>query len=101
MKIFRKEPKPIKMCHARPGDIIQKLNSDLEPTDGLFVVGVFPAPNRAPRKLGGMGLYNEDQPLFLVNLETGEAGPLPHLSSRVVIVKDMALVEGYRGRDLI
>lgn len=38
------------------------------------------------------GLYSEENPIFLVSLESGEAVRLPHLSSQIVRVDDAYVV---------
>ncbi|MER1940483.1 hypothetical protein ABS755_07215 [Castellaniella sp. FW104-16D08] len=86
-----------KLCHARPGDVIRVTDDTGKPTDTLFLVAVFNAPGkRAMRDNMMQGLYDEERPLFMVNLETGEARPLPHLSSRIEFVRDIVAVEGCR-----
>ena len=77
-----------KLCHAKPGSIVRLEN-------GLHMVCVFPVKGkRAARPLSNMGLYDDERPLFLVHMATGEAVPMPHLSSRVEIVDDVTLVDG-------
>lgn len=84
-----------KLCHARPGDVVQLLDANLEPLPGIYVVSIFwtddqKKPSKPGRALNG--LYSVDDPLFLVNAETGEARMMPHLSSRVVIIRDAQLL---------
>lgn len=39
------------------------------------------------------GPYSDEREHFLVNLETGEACAMPHLSSRCEIVRNIAMIE--------
>lgn len=87
MQIVNKE-KPIKLCHCRPGDTVK-----LPDSEDVFLVCVFgPKGGLADRHLGSMGLYNAEHPLFLVSLSTGEATPMPHLSSQVRVVKSFVTI---------
>lgn len=69
-----------KTCHLRPGDCVFLYNNKGEQIPGLFIVC---SAGKIGKELGSSGLYSADVPVFLVNLETGEACSLPHLSSRL------------------
>lgn len=85
-----------KLCHANPGDVIRIGDKDGIIQSDIYLVCAFNQEGkRAARKTISNGLYDDERPLFMVNLITGEAKPLPHLSSRVEIVKDIAIVRGY------
>lgn len=85
-----------KLCHARPGDAVRLVSAETgEPTDDLFIVSVdSTSPGRPARQGMPHGLYDDQRPLFLVNLETGLAVRMPHLSSRVEIVREARVVTG-------
>jgi len=93
-----------KLCHFKPGDVVQLPNGENgELTDELYLICFLPKPtnHRQRRKQAvatGFGLYGFDAgELFIVNLETGEARGMPHLSSRVCVRRDVVLevhVEG-------
>lgn len=89
-----------KLCHARPGDVIRVPYEHGGEGSTLYLVSVFNTPGKRPLRSNAMnGLYDDERPLFMVNLSTGEARPLPHLSSRVEIVRDIAVIEGPVGED--
>lgn len=69
-----------KTCHLRPGDCVFLYGKDGQQIPGLFIVC---SAGKMKTELGSSGLYSADVPVFLVNLETGEARDLPHLSSRL------------------
>lgn len=69
-----------KTCHLRPGDCVFLYGKDGQQIPGLFIVC---SAGKMKTELGSCGLYGADVPVFLVNLETGEARDLPHLSSRL------------------
>lgn len=87
-----------KMCHARPGDVIRLASGpDVEQTDPLYMLIVLPhdaatLPVPVTDKVHTDGLYSDPRPLALVNLETGIARKLPHLSSRVEILRDATIL---------
>lgn len=82
-----------KLCHARVGSVVSIQNEiSLEPE--FYLVCVVPKSrkvNNKPAWRGGFGLYSEEKPLFLVNLQTGEALEMPHLSSRVEILEKASM----------
>ena len=86
----------IKLGHVRPGDAVRVRDPQTGEVKGpLYIVAVFNAPGkRAFRPGQPHGLYDDQRPLFLVNLETGEAEPMPHLSSLVFLVSDAVVTEG-------
>ena len=69
-----------KTCHLRPGDCVFIYGRDGNQIPGVFLVC---SAGTIKASLGSSGLYRADVPVFLVNLETGEARDLPHLSSRL------------------
>lgn len=83
-----------KLCHARPGDVV-RIPSDegigADQSHYLIAVATTAKGKRAMREGMSHGLYDEQRPLFLVDLASGEARAMPHLSSRVEIVKSAVL----------
>lgn len=84
-----------KICHAPVGSLVQLPTTDREPTDAdpVYLVCAFQADKhqRAARPLMTHGLYDDQRQLFLVNVATGEAIAMPHLSSRALIVRDATI----------
>lgn len=89
-----------KVCFSRPGDVIQLPADDTGDPDGpLYMVCTIPnsvatwikIKARKREAQPSNGLYSEERPLWLINLETGEGEPMPHLSSRCRIVRDATL----------
>ena len=77
IKDFRERQK---VCHFRPGDCVRLF--DNEGTEqGLFLVC---SAGPLTKALGSSGLYKADSQVFLVDLKTGIAQSLPHLSSRLL-----------------
>jgi hypothetical protein len=91
MKICLTDYNLPKLCHAKAGDVI-RIPGDL----ALYLVCRHDIGKKQRPKIAGNGLYSEENPMFMVNLETGEASALPHYSSRVEIVRDVAVckIEG-------
>lgn len=83
-----------KLCHARPGDVVQLLDADLVPVVGYFLL-VFRDTPRAPRLAAKPnqpeGLYADGRELWLVNVESGAFVPPPSFSSRCRIFRDATL----------
>src|SRR5690242_4944253 len=77
-----------KLCHATPGQIIR-----VPEMEGKFMVCVVNIKNKRAARNISKGLYDDERPLFIVNIETGEALAMPHLSTRVEIIDDIAVVE--------
>lgn len=74
-----------KVCHVCPGECVRLFSKDGE-EQGLFLVC---SAGELKSKLGSSGLYKADVPVFLVDLKTGVARDLPHLSSRLLeVVRD-------------
>ena len=67
-----------KVCHFRPGECVRLYNKDGE-DQGLHMVC---SVGKLTMKLDSSGLYKADVPIFLIDLKTGVARDLPHLSSR-------------------
>lgn len=77
-----------KICHARVGQPVRLPNAagDIEPE--VFVICAEDAPGRRPGRSGqSQGLYDDQRKLFLVSMLTGQARPMPHLSSRAQLLK--------------
>jgi hypothetical protein len=93
MRVFiNKVPK---LCSVPVGSVV-RLRDDLltEPKeeDPVYLVCAFNVPGRRPaRELMTHGLYDEERPLFLVDLRTGTAIAMPNLSSRVQVLKDASI----------
>ncbi len=84
-----------KLCHARPGEVVQVVDSMTPCGSEPFLVCVNAMSPGKPGRLGMMhGLYDEQRPLFLVSLATGESVPMPNLSSQVRIVRRAKVVLG-------
>ncbi len=91
---FLTQQRSVKLCHARPGDIVM-----LDPTSSTYYMVCKVDDNPENKRVVGTrktlqsaGLYNEDSPLFLVNIKTGVARSMKHLSSRAFICHDLAVV---------
>ena len=84
MKVFLDNPP--KVCFAKPGDVIELPD---EPGTLYLVCCYDLGQPRNP--LASNGLYSDFNPHFLVELVTGQARKLPHLSSRARIVRDVAI----------
>lgn len=90
-------PRHPKLCHARVGQCVRIYDTMTPQGSELFLVCADTThrvvrPSRLDRQ--GLGLYSETRPLFLVSLASGEAAPMPHLSSRVEIVHDAQVYVG-------
>jgi hypothetical protein len=79
--------RPPKLCSAAVGDVVQ-----IE--DVTYIVCAVNAVGKRKARPISLGLYDDERPLFLVNLASGEAVPMPHLSSRVEIRHDAQLTLG-------
>jgi hypothetical protein len=75
-----------KVCFARAGDVLELPE---EPGE-LQLVCCFDM-GKPYKPLASNGLYSNENPHFLVNLKTGMAQPMPHLSSRAKPVRDVAV----------
>lgn len=85
MKLKIEERNFLKLCHARPGDVVQLVDSMCvgDPTKAFLVVM---ANEHIPKSWGSNGLYSSER-FALIDVETGTPIPVPHLSSRVVIYR--------------
>lgn len=70
-----------KFCHSRVGDVVEIFTDNK--SSGFFPVC---SAGKLERELKSAGLYDADKPIFLVELSTGIAHPVPYLSSRCVTV---------------
>jgi hypothetical protein len=83
-----------KLCFAKAGDAVQLPDESGTPSGPVFLVCTIPDQVAKTLKMkvpvGQMsnGLYSDDRPFWLVNLETGECRDMPHLSSRCAILRD-------------
>lgn len=86
MRIVSGLPRPVKVCHAKPGDVVQ-----FEKGRALYLVCArqdgTPARCNMPH-----GLYDDKRTIFLVGLENGLEYPIPHLSSKLIVREDVAVV---------
>jgi hypothetical protein len=92
--------KYVKMCWAKPGDVVRLIGADLQVDPAMYLVcavGDGIKGKRAARELASNGMYDDQRPLFLVNIETGILMNMTHLSGRVDIIRDVAVVEGLFG----
>lgn len=77
-----------KLCSAPVGSVVQV-------DDKIYLVCAFnPGGKRAARPNMSQGLYDDERDLFLVEMATGEAVKMPHLSSRVDILHTAVLTLG-------
>lgn len=82
-----------KLCHATPGDVVHLFDSNLVEDPAYYLVTAFNEPKKRPApKHSGSGLYTDERDIWLVDLETGLAKPMPHLSSRCKIVRNASVV---------
>jgi len=90
--IINKVPK---LCSVPVGSAVRLHRDDgSAPGDGdpVYIVCAFNQPGkRAARPLVTQGLYDDERPLFLVDLATGSAIPMPNLSKRVQVLKDASI----------
>lgn len=88
MRILANPPHETKLCHARPGDVVQQANGRR-----LYMVCVRnPGPPTPSHLYASNGLYNESGTLFLVGLDNGIEYPMPHLSTRLAVRDDVVIV---------
>lgn len=98
-----------KLCNVAIGDIVrlpelQRIDSDSgerefdvaimgDDTRALYMVcaDASDATRPAARRGAAHGLYDDKRPLFLLNLRTGCAVKMPHLSSRVEVMRNATL----------
>jgi hypothetical protein len=83
MKIYLEAPQHPKVCFRKPGDVIEIGGT-------LFLVCRYDL-GRPNNPLASNGLYSNENPHFLVDLVTGQARPMLHLSARVRHVTDVAV----------
>lgn len=84
MKVFLENPP--KVCFAKPGDVIELPDA----FGTLFLVCCYDL-GRPRNPVASNGLYSDENPHFLVDLINGQARPMPHLSSRARIVRNVAV----------
>ncbi len=86
-----------KLCHARAGDVV-RIHDEKAPEGGSepFLVCVnVKQKGQHINPLAMHGLYTEERGLFLVSLADGSAVSMPHLSSRVEVVRQAKVVLGH------
>lgn len=93
MKVrVRKQPK---LCSVKVGDVVRlpkNDGTDLPDDAPIYMVCVDKTSGaRAGRSDLSIGLYDEKRPLFLVDLRSGEATKMPHLSTRIEHVESATL----------
>lgn len=77
-----------KLCHAPVGSRIKLVDSEMKIGDEVFIVGAIDKAGQRPARKGlSLGLYDDQRQLFLMNAASGMQRSMPHLSSRVVILK--------------
>lgn len=77
-----------KVCHTRPGDLV-RIHAFDGVERGLFLVC---SAGKISRELKSAGLYESDKPVFMVDIRSGVAEQLPHLSAHVAAVERNACV---------
>lgn len=88
-----------KLCHAKVGQIVLliHLGEEVE-EEGPYMVCAEPGNVKVREERHHPdGLYAEPRRLFLVHMETGLRRNTPNLSSKVVVLRDAALVLEYVG----
>lgn len=81
-----------KTCFARAGEIICLVDEKGNVIDDPFLVCVLTLDSIAPKKIvASNGLYSAEEDYYLVNLRTGLPRKMPHLSSRINILRDAFL----------
>lgn len=94
MKII--DSKSIKLCHCNVGDVIQIIDENGQVQPGYYLITALYGKGKRPARPNMThGLYDDQRYLFAVNLKTGEARELPHLSSKILPVNDIAILTGY------
>lgn len=94
MKVIPAQDGATKLCHAKPGDAVRLIDKDGNRSTEVYLVAFMEKKGcLAARDCASNGLYSDDRPLFVVNIETGESKSMPHLSSRVIILRGAAVVE--------
>lgn len=85
MKLRTEEREFTKLCHARPGDVVQLIDSMCvgDPTKAYLVVM---ADHHIPSSWGNNGLYSAEH-VALIDVETGTPIRVPNLSSPCVIYR--------------
>jgi hypothetical protein len=83
MKVVRSDLP--KLCHSQIGSIVQLINEDGSVQEEAYMICVYIEKGKIQRHPPNNmnGLYSVKYPLFLVNIETGEARDTIHLSKRV------------------
>lgn len=91
MKINPDYSNTTKLCHARPGQVVQihGPNGFIQPELYLVCVSDEAAKQFKLDKLPPEGLYKLQGSIYLTNLETGVCLPaVPNLSSQVTLYRD-------------
>lgn len=80
-----------KLCFAKQGDVV-RIPEDKR-GDRLYIVTVLSLPHlKKAAAEANNGLYSDERPFALVDLESWEMFPVPHLSSRVEVLEDATIM---------
>lgn len=94
MRVIADQDSATKLCHAKPGDAVRIIDKNGNRSAEVYLVAFMEKKGcSAARECASNGLYSDDRPLFLVDTGTGQAVTMPHLSSRVLILRAAAIVE--------
>ena len=74
-----------KLCHARPGDLVRFVDSELNPEGNVYLVAL-PLLSM-PASWKSHGLYATEG-VLLINVETGHPKIPPNMSSRAIIYRN-------------
>jgi len=90
MKIeYRNTPK---ICSLSAGDVVRLLNESFEPCgDPHLVIRIAEGVKGSRKGFDSYGMYNDPNNYTLVNMKTGVAITMPHLSTRVQVYRDAVL----------
>ncbi|MGD9674532.1 MAG: hypothetical protein AB7U98_13750 [Candidatus Nitrosocosmicus sp.] len=94
MRIEHLETDNTKLCHARPGDVVQFISPELFPMPGYFMIcfmATAEAKAKACKPNQPQGLYADGRDIYCLNLETGELFLPPSFSQRCRIYRKAVL----------
>ena len=83
-------PEILKLCFAKEGDLISLLGPDGKSCSDVWEVRAENQPGRKPAPEGANnGLYSDERDFYLLRWHNGKhvRAPMPHLSTRVAIIK--------------
>jgi hypothetical protein len=89
MKIIPDPNAMTKLCHARPGDVVQLLAPDGSFDSASYLIAVA-SKKCVPETWHSSGLYGVDSigAIWLINLSSGIPRQPPSLSQRVIIYRN-------------